>query len=297
MMASNRTRVAILGSGRIGTDLLVKLNRSSKVQCVLVAGRDANNAGLRRARSLGCRTSDRGIAALVDEADSYDLVFDATDAHSHRGHWAQLDPLGKTVFDLTPSRLGVMVVPTVNGEVSLAARNISLISCGGQVCIPLVHAIARVVLMCAYVEVVTTAASRSVGRATRLNLDEYIDTTEAAICKFSGTNRVKAMVNLSPAAPPPTFRVAVSMLTDGFDRAAVEAAVASAAANVRQFCPGYQVVSMKTEGRSIFVAAEVTGRGDHLPEYAGNLDIINEAAVQLAEQFAGRGGMCRDKSN
>ena len=286
-MLAKSLRVAIIGAGFIGTDLLLKIGRSDTLTCALVVGRNPKAAGLRQAANLGYPTSDRGIAALLEEPDAFDLVFDATDALSHEDHWRRLERLGKSMINLTPSRTGHMVAPTVNGADALAYRNVSLISCGGQASVPLVHALARVFPRIPYLEVVTTVASRSVGRGTRMNLDEYIETTAAAVQAFSGAGQVKVLVNLSPARPPATFRVAISMMTGGAGGARVGSAVEQAAEAVRGFCPGYRIAACETfaDGR-IFTAVEVASRGDHLPVYAGNLDIINDAAIVIAERQA-----------
>ncbi|MBD2195786.1 MULTISPECIES: acetaldehyde dehydrogenase (acetylating) [Calothrix] len=288
-MKSQPLRVAILGAGYIGTDLLIKIQRSLHLQCVLVVGRNQVSAGLRRALKMGYSITDGGIAALVDQSHTFDLVFDATDAHSHQEHWNQLKPLGKVMINLTPSRSGHMIAPSINGDEILNHANISLISCGGQASVPIVNALSGLFPSIPYIEVVTTAASPSVGRGTRLNLDEYIEITEIAISTFSKASQVKAIVNLSPAKPPPIFRVAISMMTDEADPTTVKAAVRKAAAQVVTFVPGYHITACEVfKSGQVFVAVEVQGRGDYLPSYAGNLDIINAAAIMVAERYATR---------
>ncbi|HET7463524.1 MAG TPA: acetaldehyde dehydrogenase (acetylating) [Longimicrobium sp.] len=283
-----RLKVALLGAGYIGTDLLIKIRRSPWLNCTVVAGRNLAGDGLRQARAMGFAVTDGGIDALVnDRRDHYQLVFDATNALAHQTHWDLLRPLGKRVIDLTPSRAGFMVVPTVNGEDAPAHPNVNLISCGGQASIPILHALSRHFRGIRYIELVTTASSPSVGRATRLNLDEYVQTTESAIQAFTGVAQVKSLVNISPAQPPANFRVALSLLVDGVDPAAVTAVVTRAAAVVRSYAPGYRLCACTVLGGDrVFVTVEVQGRGDLLPTYAGNLDIINDAAVTVAEQHA-----------
>jgi acetaldehyde dehydrogenase len=277
--------VAVLGAGMIGIDLVTKIKRSPLLDCRLVVGRDNQARGLRLATSLGCPTSADGIDALVNAPRPFDIVFDATNAMSHAEHWTRLQPLGTMLVDLTPSRVGHMVVPTVNGADALMRGNVNLISCGGQASIPILHALSQRYTP-DYIEVVTTAASPSVGRATRLNLDEYIATTEDAVRALTGVRNVKAIVNLSPARPPATFRVAMSVLVPGAVTEPVRELVAAAADEVRIYAPGYRVTACTVTDERVFIAVEVTATGDRMPRYAGNLDIINSAAVLIAEQHA-----------
>ncbi|MFG2736451.1 acetaldehyde dehydrogenase (acetylating) [Streptomyces carpaticus] len=288
MNPSKPLPVAVLGAGLIGIDLVMKIRRSALLDCRLVVGRDGNSHGLRRAAALGCATATDGIRSLTDADRPFDIVFDASNAVDHVEHWKALRPLGTRLIDLTPSMVGHMVAPTVNGADALSHRNINLISCTGQVAVPVLHAITRQRPV-EYIEVVTTAASASLGRATRLNLDEYIETTQDAIRTFTGVPDVKVMVNLSPAAPPAMFRVAISALGPGFEAGAVQAAVAREAARVRDFAPGFAVKACTVTDDTVFTAVEVTAAGDRIPPHVGNLDIINSAAVLVAEQCAAKG--------
>ncbi len=285
MNRSGPLRVAILGAGLIGIDLLTKIQRSTVLDCQLMVGRDENSYGLRQAAGLGCATASDGIWSLVTADRPFDLVFDASNATSHAEHWEALQPFGTRLVDLTPSMVGHMVAPTVNGADALAYRNLSLISCTGQAAIPVLHALTRRYQV-QYIEVVTTAASASVGRATRLNLDEYLETTQDAIRAFTGVADVKVMVNLSPASPPAMFRVAMSLLGPGFEAESVRSAAASAAQEVRTFAPGFAVRACTVTGPRAFVAVEVAAEGDRIPPYVGNLDIINSAAILIAERCA-----------
>ncbi|MET7937545.1 acetaldehyde dehydrogenase (acetylating) [Streptomyces sp. NPDC005322] len=277
--------VAVLGAGLIGLDLVTKIQRSPSLTCGLVVGRNNEARGLRQAASLGCLTAAEGIDSLVAAQDPFDIVFDATNAMAHTEHWARLKPFGTLVVDLTPSRVGHMVAPTVNGADALMHGNVNLISCGGQASIPILHALAQRYTP-EYIEVVTTAASHSVGRATRQNLDEYIETTQDAVRTFTGVRDVKAIVNLSPARPPATFRVAMSAVIPDATVESVNALVAAAADEVRGYVPGYEVAACTVTDERVFIAVEVTATGDRIPRYAGNLDIINSAAILIAEQYA-----------
>ncbi|WP_405161497.1 acetaldehyde dehydrogenase (acetylating) [Nocardia sp. NBC_01499] len=277
--------VAVIGTGMIGMDLISKIHRSPLLECGLVAGRNPGSEGLQYAAGLGYRTSSDGIDVVVAAARPFDVVFDATNAHSHLEHWNLLEPLGTLVIDLTPSRLGEMVVPTVTGTRIPNRRNLSLISCGGQASVPIAHALGRQ-FSARYIEVVTTAASSIVGRATRLNLDEYVETTQHAVSVFSGVRDTKAMVNISAAVPPTIFRVALSAEILGANAATVHAAVAAAAEEVRAFAPGYAVTACTVTDERVSVVVEVTATSEFMPRYAGNLDIINAAAILVAEQYA-----------
>jgi acetaldehyde dehydrogenase len=279
-----RPSVAVLGAGLIGIDLADKIRRSKSLELRMVVGRDRQSVGLARAADMGCATASGGITALL-ASGPFDVVFDASNADCHADHWAALRKTGTTLIDLTPTQLGTVVAPTINGSQATAYRHINLVSCGGQAAIPVLHAVAQ---HCTptYIEVVTTGASASAGRATRLNLDQYIATTQAAIRFFTGAPEVKVMVNLSPARPAPPFRVVMTVLAPDLRRGHVSAAVASAAEDVRAFAPGFAVNCVEVQDGRVSVAVEVTATGGRIPRYAGNLDIINGAALLLAEQHA-----------
>ena len=277
--------VAVIGTGAIGQDLVTKIHRSRVLECGLVAGRNPESAGLRHAAELGYPTTAGGIDALVAAPRRFDAVLDATDAMSHVEHWRLLEPLDTLVIDLTPSRVGQMVVPTVTGTHPRAGRNMSLISCGGQASIPIAHALAGRFEV-EYIEVVSTVASSIAGRGTRLNLDEYVATTEHAITRFSGVRHTKAILNISPALPPANFRTAIHAIIPGAAAESVRAVVADAAEQVRAFAPGYEVFACTVYDDRVVVSLGVTADSDVLPGYAGNLDLIDSAAILVAEQYA-----------
>ncbi len=284
-----KLKVAILGTGKIGLDLLVKIQRSTQLECRLFVGRNAASAGLAAARERGVPVSDRGIDSILADPDCCDVVFDATSAADHARHWPALRALGKRVIDLTPSRLGVMAVPAVNLSALGTASNVSMISCGGQASTPLAHAIAQVYPEIEYIEVVSSISSLSAGPATRANLDEYIDTTESALRHFTGCAAAKSILILNPAHPPIHMQTTVSAklahAPGDLDR--VRASVATIVARIQQYVPGYQlVVPPVFDHNRIVVMVRVSGLGDSLPAYAGNLDIINCAAIATAEHFA-----------
>jgi len=259
--------------------------RSDSLDVRVVAGRSSAAPGLRQAARLGVRTATNGIRSLVESDESIEVVFDATNALSHAEHAYLLEPLGALIVDLTPSQLGAMIVPTVNGADILTHRDVNMVSCGGQASVPILHAVARRHRV-DYIEVVTTAASSSVGHSTRLNLDEYVETTQDAVSAFTGVKDVKALLNLSPARPPAKFRVAMSVLGKDLTAESVRAAVAAAAREVRDFVGGYDVTACSVGNGRAFIAVEVAASGGLVPRYAGNIDIINSAAVRIAEQYA-----------
>jgi acetaldehyde dehydrogenase len=285
MPVNSRLNVAVLGAGLIGIDLLDKIDRSPALDCRLVVGRNTQTVGLNRAAEMGYPTTSGGITALTNSDTAFDVVFDASNADSHAEHWRHLEPTGATLVDLTPSNLGTPTVPTVNGADALTERHISLISCGGQAAIPILHAIAQHRTP-HYVEVVSTGASRSAGRATRLNLDEYIATTRDAVCAFTGSPQAKVLVNVTPAVPPPPFRVTVTALASDIDPYTVRHLIAAAADRVQTRLPGYRLACIEAAPEQVTVTVEVTAPSLRLPAYAGNLEIINTAAVLLAEMHA-----------
>lgn len=289
MKRNGRLSVAVLGAGLIGIDLAAKVARSRALDCRLVVARAADTPGLRQARAMGLPTATDGIGSLLAADEPFDVVFDATNAMAHAEHAAVLAPFGTTLIDLTPSQVGHMVVPTVNGAEAVGHRDINMVSCGGQASIPLLHAITRRHRV-DHVEVVTTAASRSVGRGTRLNLDEYVETTQDAVRDFTGVKDVKAILNISPARPPATFRVAMSMVGQDLTPESVRAAAEEAAGRVRAYAAGFEVTACVAEGERAFVAVEVAACGDRIPRYGGNLDLINSAALQVSEVIADAAG-------
>ncbi|MFJ9151181.1 acetaldehyde dehydrogenase (acetylating) [Streptomyces sp. NPDC102270] len=284
MQATGRLSVSVLGAGLIGMDLATKIMRSDCLDLRLVAGRH-DAAELRRAARRGLPVATGGIQSLVDAEEDFDVVFDATNASFHAEHAEKLAASGAMIVDLTPSRVGQMIVPTVNRKDIGSHRDISMVTCGGQACVPILHAIARVhEIDC--VEVVTTAATLSVGRASRLNLDEYVQTTQDAIRWFTGVEDVKALVNISPARPAATFRVAMYLRGRDLTTDSVRALVTRAADEIRTYVKGFGVSVCTVNDSTAFVSVEVTASGDRLPHYAGNLDIINSAAIQAAECYA-----------
>jgi acetaldehyde dehydrogenase len=282
-----KLRVAILGSGNIGTDLLIKVQRSNFLECVLFIGRNLASPGMGKAIALGVKVSDESIGAILKNPDIVDLVFDATSAKDAKVHWGILDKLGKIVIDLTPAKLGLLCIPAVNLEEVLKYRNVNMITCGGQASIPLVYIISNTQRNVEYIEVVSSIASKSAGPATRLNLDEYIDTTENGIKKFSGVSRTKAILNLNPANPCIDMQTTIFAQLENPDMDILISAVDTMVNKIQKYVPGYSLlVPPIYENGRIAIMVKVQGLGDYLPKYAGNLDIINCAAIAVAEQYS-----------
>ena len=282
-----KKRVAIIGSGNIGTDLLIKIQRSSYLECVLFIGRNLSSPGMAKAISLGVKVSDESIQAIIKDPDCCDIVFDATSAKDAIHHWEILEKLGKIVIDMTPAKLGGLCIPAVNMDESIILKNINMITCGGQASIPIAYLIGKLHKDIEYIEVVSSIASKSAGPATRLNLDEYIETTELGVKLFSNAKNAKAILNLNPAEPCIDMQTTIFAKLDNPKIDELKIEVDKMITSIKKYVPGYQLlVEPIYENGKIVVMIKVQGLGDYLPKYAGNLDIINCAAVAVAEEFA-----------
>jgi acetaldehyde dehydrogenase len=293
------TNVAIIGSGNIGSDLMMKLLRTSKsLQISALAGIDPDSDGLARARRLGVATTHEGIEGLVRMRgfDDVRIAFDATSAKQHARHDAVLRERGVQVIDLTPAAIGPYVVPVVNMTQNLDAPNLSMVSCGGQATIPIVAAVARVAKV-HYAEIVASISSRSAGPGTRANIDEFTRTTAHGIERVGGAGKGKAIIVLNPAEPPLIMRDTVFCLSDPADTAAVAESIRSMVREVQTYVPGYRlkqevqfdlIDSGKFRGLRSSVFLEVEGAAHYLPAYAGNLDIMTSAALRTGEELARR---------
>jgi len=282
-----KLKVAILGSGNIGTDLLIKIQRSEFLECTLFIGRNLSSPGMTKAISLGVKVSDKSINAIIDDPGCCDLVFDATSAKDALHHWAILKEMGKIVVDMTPAKVGGLCIPAVNLSDSMEYQNVNMVTCGGQASIPIAYLIGQTHPDVEYIEVVSSIASRSAGPGTRLNLDEYIETTEEGIRIFSGAKRAKAILNLNPAFPCIDMQTTIFAKVPKPNIEALTNAVKGMVAKINSYVPGYQIlVEPIFENNRIVVMVKAQGLGDYLPKYAGNLDIINCAAIAVAEEYA-----------
>ncbi|MEV0184635.1 acetaldehyde dehydrogenase (acetylating) [Streptomyces sp. NPDC050625] len=304
-----KTKVAIIGSGNIGTDLMIKVLRSEQLEMAVLVGIDPESDGLARARRKDVCTTHEGVDGLMaqDDFDEIEFVFDATSAGAHIANAEKLMPHGKIMIDLTPAAIGPYVVPAVNIDEHLTAQNVNMVTCGGQATIPVVAAISRVVPV-EYAEIVASISSRSAGPGTRANIDEFTETTSGAIEKVGGAKRGKAIIILNPAEPPLIMRDTVFALVDAPDEAthdAIRESIAEMVADVAAYVPGYRlkqdvqinaiptdqpVETLSTDGtratHQVSVFLEVEGAADYLPAYAGNLDIMTSAGLQVAERIA-----------
>lgn len=305
--ATGRTKVAVIGSGNIGTDLMIKVLRlSGTLEMAAMAGIDPASDGLARARRLGVATTHEGVDGLLelDEFADVAIVFDATSAGAHRRHDEVLRAAGRRVIDLTPAALGPYVVPPVNLDEHLDAPNVNMVTCGGQATVPVVAAVSRVTPV-HYAEIVASIASRSAGPGTRANIDEFTETTAAALAQVGGAARGKAIIVLNPAEPPLIMRDTVYCLVGECDEGAVADSVAEMVASVQAYVPGYRLKQRVQFDRvaaddplralapadapgavKVSVFLEVEGAAHYLPSYAGNLDIMTSAALRTAERMA-----------
>jgi acetaldehyde dehydrogenase (acetylating) len=282
-----KLRVAILGSGNIGTDLLIKIQRSEFLECVLFIGRNLSSPGMAKAIAMGVKVSDESINAIIKNSELVDLVFDATSAKDAKIHWEVLDRLGKIVVDMTPAKLGVFCIPAVNLDEVIEHRNVNMITCGGQASIPIAHVIGKTQNNVKYIEVVSSIASRSAGPATRLNLDEYVDTTENGIMHFSKVPRTKAILNLNPADPCIDMQTTIFAQVENPDMDYLHKEIDIMIKKIQKYVPGYSLlVPPVFENGRIIIMVKAQGLGDYLPKYAGNLDIINCAAIAVAEEYS-----------
>ncbi len=305
---AQKVKVAIIGSGNIGTDLMIKIMRTSATLSVAaLVGIDPASDGLARAQRLGVAVTHRGIEGLQQLAAWPDIgiVFDATSAGAHRRHSEVCTAAGKVMIDLTPAAIGPFVVPIVNGDEHLDAPNVNMVTCGGQATIPIVAAVASVATV-HYAEIVASISSRSAGPGTRANIDEFTETTAKALEVVGGAAKGKAIIVLNPAEPPLMMRDTVLTLSSGGDERSIAAAIEAMVAGVQAYVPGYRLKQkvqfehfgadnpIRIPGVGLFSGLkaitflEVEGAAHYLPAYAGNLDIMTSAALKTAEKIAVR---------
>jgi acetaldehyde dehydrogenase len=300
-----KNKVAIIGSGNIGTDLMIKIFRTSNIlEMAALVGIDPNSDGLARATKMGVAITDKGIDGLVSMPAFKDIeiLFDATSAKAHAIHDKVAREHGKTIIDMTPAAIGPYVVPVVNLDEHLDAPNINMVSCGGQATIPMVDAVRKVAKV-HYAEIVASIASKSAGPGTRANIDEFTVTTSKGLEEVGGADRGKAIIVLNPADPPVMMRNTIYTLSENADTNAIAASIAKQVAEVQSYVPGYRLkqevqferigdnTPLKIPGFGEFVGLktsvflEVEGAANYLPNYAGNLDIMTSAALGTAERL------------
>ena len=279
-------KVAILGPGNIGTDLMYKIRRGQRIELAMMAGIIPESQGLSRAAALGIATTAKGIEPIL-ERDDIRIVFDCTGANSHHAHAPLLKAAGKVAIDLTPAAVGPYVVPAVNMGAHFDSPNINLVTCGGQATIPIVAAVARVASV-AYAEIVATISSKSAGPGTRQNIDEFTQTTARGVETVAGAAKGKALIILNPAEPPIMMRNTIYCEIEvPCDGDAIRDSVNRMVETVQTYVPGYRLrVPPLVKDRLVTTMVEVEGAGDYLPKYSGNLDIITAVAVGVAERLA-----------
>jgi len=304
---NRKVKAAIIGPGNIGTDLMIKVMRNGKhLEMGAMVGVDPQSDGLARANRLGIATTADGIDGLLKLGvfDEIDVVFDATSAGAHKRHNELLQQHGVQVIDLTPAAIGPYVIPAINLEAENAS-NMNMVTCGGQATIPMVAAVSRVAKV-HYAEIVASIASKSAGPGTRANIDEFTETTCAAIEKLGGAERGKAIIVLNPAEPPLIMRDTVFVLSEMADEKAIEDSISEMVARVKAYVPGYRLKQRVQfdaiapsqpmnvpklglrHGLKTSVFLEVEGAAHYLPSYAGNLDIMTSAALACGDMMARR---------
>jgi len=302
----SKVKAAIIGSGNIGTDLMIKIqSRSHVLEASALVGIDPDSDGLERARGLGIATTHEGIDGFMGMSEFKDVkvVFDATSAGAHAKNAQVCKTHKKQMIDLTPAAVGPYVVPVVNMDEHMGADNVNMVTCGGQATIPMVAAISDVATV-HYAEIVASIASKSAGPGTRANIDEFTETTSRGLEVVGGAKKGKAIIVLNPAEPPMLMRDTVFCLSDPADEAEIENSVNLMVEKVQSYVPGYRLKQsvqferfganrpLKIPGYGEFTGLksslfmEVEGAGDYLPSYAGNLDIMTSAALGTAEMIA-----------
>jgi len=300
-------RCAILGSGNIGTDLMMKLLKgtdasgsgTTPLELVALVGIDPESDGLARARNIGIAGPHEGPQWILDHADGIDMIFDATSAYVHKAHSQAYMDAGIVAVDLTPAAIGPKVIAAVNLTEHLDAPNINMVTCGGQATTPMVYAVRRATSALPYAEMVSTVSSRSAGPGTRQNIDEFTKTTSTALREIGGAEHSKAIIILNPAEPPIMMRNTVfAALPEGTDHDAVLQSIYDMEADVQRYVPGYRLKNQPVIEEGPFhtpggvvphravVLLQVEGAGDYLPPYAGNLDIMTAAAQRVGEAIA-----------
>ncbi len=282
---------ALIGSGNIGTDLMYKLKRSEVLNPLWMVGIDPESDGLLRAKEAGMKITHEGVDGLLPFIleDGVKIAFDATSAYVHGENNRKLKELGVMVIDLTPAAIGPFCVPAVNMKELLEqnTQNVNMVTCGGQATIPMIAAVSSVQEV-EYAEIIATAASKSAGPGTRANIDEFTETTKLGIEVVGGAKKGKAIIILNPAEPPLMMRDTIHCLTaDEPDEKAITKSIHEMVEKMQKIIPGYTLKNGPVfDGKKISIWLEIEGLGDYLPKYAGNLDIITAAAVNIAEQMA-----------
>lgn len=279
-------RVAILGTGKIACDLLCKLQSSSELECKYFVGRRSDSPGIKFAKKYGIKTSSNGILDIINSKNEIDIIFDATSAVEHLKHKGMLLKNNFKIINLTPAAIDFKCIPAINITAAQNVNHISMVTCGGQTAIPIIHVAKQVLNDIKYIEVVTTISANSAGPATRYNIGEYQDITEQAISFFSGCNNAKSILVINPAKPEIVMQTCIYLLADTNNLSELNCHLQAMEKRIQSYAPGYEIIQQPSiDDGHIFILIRVHGVGDYLPRYAGNLDIITAAAVKVAEEI------------
>ena len=281
-----KIKAAIIGTGNIGTDLLIKSTRSDIIEPVVFVGRRESSDGIQKAKSLGIKTSVEGIDFFLNNPNYCDLVFDCTDAYSAIENYKVFSSQKIKTIDLTPAKIGELCVPLINDDLIITNDNVNMITCGGQASIPLLHLVSKHCDSLEYIEIVSQISSKSAGMATRINIDEYINTTEKAIVKFTKTKKCKVILNLNPAEPCVDMQTTMFLKYKNIDMTNLLEEFDKKIKSIKSYVPHYELTSLPCLNDDILIISiKIKGSGDYLPSYAGNLDIINCAALKITEKL------------
>ena len=278
-------KAGIIGTGNIGTDLLLKLIKTDFIEPIIFAGRRMDSNGIKLAQEKGINVTDQGIQFFIENPNYCNLIYDCTNAIDAKKHAKVFEDQGIKVIDLTPAKVGDLCVPTINPESIKRKGNVNMITCGGQASTPLLNIISKHCDL-EYIEVVSQIASDSAGMATRLNIDNYIHTTERVITEFIGCNNCKVILNLNPAIPQVDMQTTLFIKAKNIKFSSLNKDIYKTIKNLKEYIPHYELVMPPTINNDILVLSiRVKGTGDYLPEYAGNLDIINCAAIEISKNL------------
>jgi len=278
-------KAGIIGTGNIGTDLLLKLIKTDFIEPVIFAGRRMSSNGIKLAQEKSIPVTDKGIDYFIENCCVADVVYDCTNAIDAKQHAKVFEEQGVKVIDLTPAKIGDLCVPTINPEAIKTRGNVNMITCGGQASTPLLNVISKHCDL-EYIEVVSQIASDSAGMATRLNIDNYIHTTERAISEFTGCNNCKVILNLNPAIPQVDMQTTLFIKAENIKFTSLNKDIYKTIKRLKEYIPHYELVMPPTINNDVLVLSiKVKGTGDYLPEYAGNLDIINCAAIEISKNL------------
>jgi acetaldehyde dehydrogenase len=279
-------KAGIIGTGNIGTDLLLKILKTNFIKPVIFAGRRLNSDGIKIAQSKDIEVTDKGIQYFIDNPKCCDVVYDCTSAADAKEHAKIFSDQGIKVIDLTPAKVGPLCVPSINSKVILDSGNVNMITCGGQASMPMLNLISKYCEKLEYIEVVSQIASKSAGMATRINIDSYIHTTEMAIKQFTKCDSCKVILNLNPAEPCVDMQTTMFLKFQNIDFEDLVEEIYKKIKELKTYIPHYELVLPPVINDDILVLSiKVKGTGDYLPEYAGNLDIINCAAIEVTKNL------------